>query len=59
VSMLKRNLGPFVAARTDRTRSADVMLRVLTHNLALLMRLLRELFYGAGHLSNSHLSEVP
>lgn len=47
VSMLKRNLGPFVAARTKVTRDADVMLRVLTHNLALLLRRLQELFYGA------------
>ena len=47
VSMMKRNLGSFVAARSDRARSAEVMLKVLTHNLMLIAAWLMDLFYRA------------
>jgi hypothetical protein len=44
-SMMKRNLGSALAARTVRGRYRDMFLRVLTHNIAI--ALLR-LFYRAG-----------
>ncbi|HEY1685712.1 MAG TPA: transposase, partial [Tepidisphaeraceae bacterium] len=47
MSMIKRNLGSFVAARSDRARSAEVMLKVLTHNLMLIVAWLIEVFYRA------------
>jgi Transposase DDE domain len=47
VSMMKRNLGSFVAARSDRARSAEVMLKVLTHNLMIIAAWLIDLFYRA------------
>jgi transposase len=47
MSMIKRNLGSFVAARSDRARSAEVMLKVLTHNLMLIVAWLTEVFYRA------------
>jgi len=49
MSMIKRNLGSFVAARTDDTRSSEVMLKVLTHNIMLIAAALLKLFYRAGH----------
>ena len=48
VSMLKRNLGNFVAARSDKARATETMLKVLTHNLMLIAVWLIELFYRAG-----------
>jgi hypothetical protein len=48
ISMIKRNLGGFVAARSDRARTAEVMLKVLTHNLMLIAAWLIGLFYRAG-----------
>jgi hypothetical protein len=47
VSMMKRNLGSFVAARSDKARNAEVMLKVLTHNLMLIAAWLINLFYRA------------
>lgn len=47
VSMIKRNLGNFVAARTDRTREAETMLKVLTHNIMLIVAWFIEVFYRA------------
>ncbi len=47
MSMIKRNLGSFVAARSDRRRSVEVMLKVLTHNLMLIVGLLAWVFYRA------------
>ncbi len=47
MSMIKRNLGGFVAARRDDSRAAEVMLKVLTHNIMLLVALLLGLFYRA------------
>jgi hypothetical protein len=48
MSMIKRNLGSFVAARTDKARSAETMLKVLTHNIMLIALCLSWLFYRAG-----------
>ncbi|MGA3067191.1 MAG: transposase [Tepidisphaeraceae bacterium] len=47
VSMIKRNLGQCVAARSDSMRSKEVMLKVLTHNLMLIAEVLIRLFYRA------------
>jgi hypothetical protein len=47
VSMIKRNLGSFVAARKDNTRGIETMLKVLTHNLMLIAAWLYDLFYRA------------
>jgi hypothetical protein len=35
-SMLERNLGPALRARTARRRSRELLLRVITHNLTIL-----------------------
>ena len=43
VSMIKCNLGSFVAARSNQAGSAEAMLKVLTHNIMLISRRLREL----------------
>jgi Transposase DDE domain len=48
MSMIKRNLSGFVAARSDATRNAEVMLKVLVHNIMLLAALLLWVFYRAG-----------
>jgi hypothetical protein len=47
VSMIKRNLGSFVAARSDKARATETMLKVLTHNLMLIAAWLIRLFYRA------------
>ncbi|MGH9602654.1 MAG: transposase [Terriglobales bacterium] len=47
ISMIKRNLGAFVAARSDRARSVEVMLKVLTHNIMLIAFWLWWVFYRA------------
>ena len=47
ISMLKRNLGSFVAARSDRARANEVGLKVLTHNIMLIVAILWQLFYRA------------
>ena len=47
VSMIKRNLGVSVRARSDRARSAEAMLKVLTHNIMLLAAFIAWVFYGA------------
>jgi len=44
--MIKRNFGPFLKAKTHHGRMRDLMLKVLTHNLALA---LAWVFYRAGH----------
>jgi hypothetical protein len=46
-SMLKRNLGAALRAKTVQGRCRDLLLRVLTHNIALA---LLQVFYRAGHL---------
>jgi len=46
-SMIKRNLGGFVAARSDRARAQEVGLKVLTHNIMLIAAILPGLFYRA------------
>ena len=47
VSMIKRNLGSFVAARSDAARGAETMLKVLTHNIMLIVAWLFDVFYRA------------
>jgi len=51
MSMIKRNLGSFVAARSDAARSQETMLKVLTHNLMLIVAALIGLFYRTGRKS--------
>jgi DDE family transposase len=48
VSMIKRNLGAAVAARSFAMQCKEVMLKVLAHNIMLIAAMLRELFYRAG-----------
>ena len=48
MSMIKRRLGAAVAGRCDASRSRDVMLKVITHNLMLAVSCLLGVFYGAG-----------
>ena len=47
MSMIKRRLGAAVAGRSDASRSRDVMLKVITHNLMLVVSWLTEVFYRA------------
>ena len=47
VSMIKRNLGSAVAARSDRARGAEAMLKVLTHNIMIIAALIAWVFYRA------------
>ena len=47
MSMIKRRLGDSVAGRSDASRARDAMLKVLTHNLMLLVGGLAEVFYRA------------
>ena len=51
MSMIKRNLGSFVAARSDGARHTEVMLKVLTHNIMLIAAILTWVFYRAGRES--------
>lgn len=46
ISMLKRNLGSALSAKTHHARCREMMLRVLTHNI---MIALVGVFYRAGH----------
>ena len=48
MSMIKRRLGAAVAGRSDASRSRDVMLKVITHNLMLVVSCLAGVFYRAG-----------
>ena len=48
MSMIKRNLGGFVAARRDESRNIEVMLKVLTHNIMLIAAAVLRVFYRAG-----------
>jgi hypothetical protein len=48
MSMIKRRLGPAVAGRSDASRARDAMLKVITHNVILIVRGLLEVFYRAG-----------
>ena len=50
MSMIKRRLGPAVAGRSDASRARDTMLKVITHNLMLIVRGLVEVFYRAGQV---------
>jgi hypothetical protein len=45
-SMMRRNLGSFLRGRSYNSRRHDLLLRALTHNLALA---LLQVFYRAGH----------
>jgi len=47
MSMIKRRLGAAVAGRSDASRARDTMLKVITHNLMLIVRGLVGVFYGA------------
>ena len=47
MSMIKRRLGPAVAGRSDASRARDVMLKVITHNLMLLVSSWAGVFYRA------------
>ena len=47
VSMIKRRLGRYTAGRRDAARARDTMLKVLTHNLRLIVPALIKVFYGA------------
>ncbi len=46
-SMIKQNLGSVVGARSDQARSAEAMLKVLTHNVMLIVVFFMTLFYRA------------
>ena len=48
MSMIKRRLGACVAGRSDASRARDTMLKVITHNLMLIVRGLLGVFYRAG-----------
>jgi len=52
MSMIKRNLGETVYARSYWSQCREMMLLVLTHNLAIILWLIRKLFYRA---SRAHL----
>lgn len=47
MSMIKRRLGPAVAGRSEPSRARDTMLKVITHNLMLVVTCLAEGFYRA------------
>ena len=47
MSMIKRNLGSYVAARSDRARGQETLLKVLTHNIMLTVVVFIRLFYRA------------
>jgi len=49
-SMIKRNQGECLHAITYWARNREMMLKVLTHNIAILL-LVKELFYRAGQIS--------
>lgn len=49
MSMIKRNLGGFVAARSDPARNRETLLKVLTHNIMLVACAVIRLFYRADH----------
>ena len=62
-SMVKRRLGPAVLGRSGRTRDAEMMLKLITHNLMILaagagrrLTAVLELIYRAGGV---HLLETP
>ena len=59
VSMIKRNLGSVVAARSDRTRAAEAMLKVLTHNIMILAAFILWVFYRAGRQASGRNQGVP
>jgi hypothetical protein len=54
MSMIKRRLGAAVAGRSDASRSRDVMLKVITHNLMLVVRTLAEVFYRVLDVAAPH-----
>ena len=49
-SMIKRRLGAVVLGRSDNTRNAEMMLKVLTHNIMILALLISEVIYRAGQV---------
>jgi len=55
MSMIKRNQGECLHARTYWARNREMMLKVLTHNIAILL-LVKELFYRACQELFSHLT---
>jgi hypothetical protein len=56
MSMIKRNLGSFVAARSDPSRDKETLLKVLTHNIMLIAAVLFGLFYRARRYSFPHVN---
>jgi hypothetical protein len=48
ISMIKRRLGGYVLSRSNSARSAEMMLKVLTHNIMLITLAIVEGFYRAG-----------
>jgi hypothetical protein len=48
MSMIKRNQGEELRARSYWSQNREMMLKVLTHNIAIILSRLKELFYRAG-----------
>ena len=46
-SMIKRNYGSALRARNEESQAREMLLLVLTHNIAII-QLVKELFYRAG-----------
>src|SRR5262249_49401754 len=57
-SMDKRQLGSFLRSRKESSRFQEVLLRVLVHNLAILLRI-RYGFYGAYSVDSFQQSSSP
>jgi hypothetical protein len=55
MGMIKRRVGRAVAGRSDAARARDAMLKVITHNLMLLVGGLAGVFYGAGQFPSAFL----
>jgi len=47
MSMIKRNQGEELRARSYWSQNREMMLKVLTHNIAIILSRLKELFYRA------------
>jgi hypothetical protein len=52
MSMIKRRLGACVMGRSEASRARDAMLKVITHNLMLVVSGLLEVFYRASQIPN-------
>ena len=55
MNMIKRNLSSFVVSHSHAARSKETMLKVLTHNIMLIVGVLIQLFYTAGDVPFSAL----